>query len=155
LRHRLDELRADAHMVASAPMPSAAAKAIMVRQIENLAQAGRPAVLHCVEIGHEISFATRIERIGPVAVQQTDVVGLVAWLLKPQLIAALAAEIDDLADDGAALTDAQRSAKEREIAAAALDTERQIEAVIEAAEAQGTAIARAESADPRAVLNIV
>jgi hypothetical protein len=163
-RAKLAELGADRHAVASAPLPSAQAKAAVRREIEG--RAASPDILNTIEIGAPVRWPTELRQmqVGGVSAgnpvsgfasgQEIGTFGVFCWLHKYALIARLEAEVDELADDEHALDDAARSAAERKIAAAALDVERQIEAMITASEQQGMPIARADNADPRAVLNL-
>jgi hypothetical protein len=93
---------------------------------------------------------------GPVigTIQAPDAVGLIAFLCRDQLRAAVESEIAELADDEHALDPAARQERERAIEAQILETEHIEEAIIEAAEAEGTAIKRRDDADPRAVLHL-
>ncbi len=59
-----------------------------------------------------------------------------------------------MADDGAALSDDQRLKEDTRLRAALLEAEREEEAAITAASAQGANIARRRDADPRAVLGL-
>ena len=59
-RARLAELAADRHAVASAPIPSAQAKAAIRREIEGRAAA--PDVLHTIEIGSGIGWPTELRQ---------------------------------------------------------------------------------------------
>jgi hypothetical protein len=157
LRERTASLRADLHSVASAPIFAADAKAIMVRQIAELAERGRPDVMGCAEIGSEIKFRTMLVNANAPRTwfEHVDTLGLLAWLHGDEIARRLAAEIDEVADDSAALSDADRTAKERELLAEILECERLEEATIEAAEAAGAeAVARRLDVDPRALLGL-
>jgi hypothetical protein len=164
-RKRLRELAADRHTVESAPMPSAWCKTRAKEQIDQLAQRG-PDVLGLVEIGEPIRWPTRTLTIpvrtfsaagdggGVVHVEVVDTAGLIAWLDPEQLYERVAAEIDAMSDDKAALTDAARAARLAQIAGDKLATEREEDFLIERAEQEGMMIARRTDADARAVLHL-
>lgn len=79
-----------------------------------------------------------------------DGLGLLSWLFKDKLIAALDAEIDAISDDKNALSDEQRDARLAKLHDDLLDAERAECALIE-----GTAIAHRTDTDARALLAIV
>ena len=83
-----------------------------------------------------------------------DTLALIAWLAKDELIAALSAEIDARADDGAALTDEQRGERLAEIEIDMLAAERDEEALVEMAHRAGTPVDRRPDASPLAVLGV-
>jgi hypothetical protein len=133
LRRRVRELKADLHRIASAPYPSAYAKAQMRAQIEALAMQGAPSVSALIELDGKIEFQTRrlqsevfgAERRGLAYAEIPDI-ALVAWLHKDALIKKLDAEIDTESDPTAvALTHEQRQQQEAELMGDLLDIERQ------------------------------
>jgi hypothetical protein len=83
-----------------------------------------------------------------------DVLALFCWLHRDALVAALEREIDELADDSAALTDEERATRESELLADLLRAERLEELLVVAAENEGREVMRRPNADPRAVLNL-
>jgi hypothetical protein len=154
VRSRVEKLKADIQNIKRAPIKSSAAKALVREQVEALALAGAPNVLLRPEHhGSRIQFARKKAEkpdFTPDFNHFTDnAVGLVAWLMKPQLIAALEDEIDRLSNDAASLTDEARAAALASGADELLQLER-IEAQL--VEISG-AIPRADC-DPRAVLMI-
>jgi hypothetical protein len=153
LRGQLDRLKAERERIATAPLPSADAKAIIRRFVADLAARGAP---NCggVMQGHNPHFAmTSVHSPSLVSFPGADVVGLLGWLCRDQLEAALCAEIDKLAvNEREALSVAERIERERRLSAQILDCERLEEAVI-AASADIT-ILRRELADCRAVLGL-
>src|SRR5207253_2358032 len=92
--------------------------------------------------------------VGFAAHDAPDVLGLITWLMKDQLIARVEAQIDELADDENALDDAARVRREGDLLAEILVTERLEEATIEAFAADGLSVPRRDDADFRAVLGI-
>ena len=80
-----------------------------------------------------------------------ETVGLMAWLHRDALIAAIDAEIDAVADDEHALTDADRAMKTKQLSDQLLTTER--------AECDLVAVTRgqidySDNVDPRALLGL-
>ncbi|WP_136626025.1 hypothetical protein [Bradyrhizobium macuxiense] len=162
LRRRARELQADLARVRAAPWPSGLAKERMRKQIDQLAEAGRPIAHHAIDHGEDIAFATTtyqvpIANVDPSAIgfaEVRDALALVAWLHRDTLTAALDREIDEVADDKAALTREQRQKAEAQILADVLATEREECALIEAAQDDGITIDYRVDCDPRAVLGI-
>jgi hypothetical protein len=161
-RRRGRELQADLAKVRAAPWPSALAKQKMRARIAQLAEAGAPHASDAIDHDEPIEFRTgtvqvRIANVDPSAVgfvALPDTLALIAWLHRDTLIAALDREIDEVADDKAALTLEQRRKAEAEILADMLATEREECALIEIAQTQGTAIDYRTDCDPRAILGI-
>jgi len=139
----IDQLVADQHAVASAPIHSKDAKQKAKAEIEALAARGRPDVWHLLEgagaiewpeatIAAEVAANAVLADGGLAAVhgraagRVDDGAALVAYLLKDKLTAAIEAEIDDLADDDAALTEMERTDKTRKLDAAILAKQRDL-----------------------------
>lgn len=165
LRLRLRELAADLHRVNSAPYPSAYAKTRVRQMVEMRAQA--PDLSGLIEHDAEIRWPTTTVDLPLIAVganqspvigsargEVPDVLAILSWFDRPRLLAMLDAEINDLADDEAALTHEQRQEKLAEIEADRIAIERQECAVIRHMQAQGMAIEYRGDADPRAVLSL-
>jgi DNA repair exonuclease SbcCD ATPase subunit len=146
----IDQLVADQHAVASAPIHSRDAKKKAHAQIEALAARGQPDVWHVLEGAGDIEWpeatidaevagnaALADGAFAPVSAHAAgrvgDGVALVAFLFKDRLIAAVEVEIDALADDSAALTQAERADKSNKLAAAILAKERDLVAIFDAA----------------------
>ncbi|MBR0870041.1 hypothetical protein JQ633_06710 [Bradyrhizobium tropiciagri] len=162
-RLRLRELKADLHRIRSAPYPSAGAKSAMREQIAALAVAAAPNVDGAIEFGQPVQFATsrltaniyNANSPGVIGFGEThDAVGLVAWLFRDQLVAALEREIDAAADDAAALTREQREVQEAAVLQDILAIERREVALIFVAEAQGTIIDFRPDTSPQALLGV-
>jgi hypothetical protein len=66
----------------------------------------------------------------------------------------LLSAVDELADDGAALSDEERTERLQHNAAEQLELERLEECVVELAEAVGQQIPRRPDSDPRAILHL-
>jgi hypothetical protein len=163
-RETIAKLRDDILNAQSAPLPAAIAKAIMRRQIDDVARA--PNVLVLLEGRKRFSFATRFSPpllargfqasgAGIVeGVESFDAEGTFVWAFRDTLIQKLEAAIDEVADDGSALDDQQRAARLMELAAKVLACERSEEALIMQGEATGQPIARRPDCDPRAILHL-
>ncbi|WFU34071.1 hypothetical protein QA635_06425 [Bradyrhizobium brasilense] len=162
-RRRGRELQADLARCRAAPWPSSIAKARMREQIEALAESGRPDAIGAVEHNEPIAFQAQSRQVeihnvpGGGAIgfsEQPNSIGLIAWLFKDALIAALDREIDEAADDGEALTIEQRREREAEILADLLAVEREEVMLVDRAEKQGQHVAHRAGTDPLALLSI-
>jgi hypothetical protein len=159
-RHR--ELLADLARVRAAPVPSAIVKQRMRQQVADLAAHGRPDVSLAVEIAEKIEWPRSPERMDIISSASDafsyatgdlkDATALVAWLFQDQLVAAFDREIDDVADDSAALTAEERQKQERAILSDLLATEHEECRLIEVAQAQGVPVDYRVDCDPRAIL---
>ena len=156
-RRRLQELAADIVSVKRSPWPTSITKKLARAQIAELCKRGRPDVFGLVEHGERIAWPTLPTGAVdlPEAVRNPiDTPALIAWALGSELIEAIEREIDELSDDDRALTHEERGKKIETIEADMLAIEREEEALIELAEAQGVPITRRVNADPRAVLGV-
>jgi hypothetical protein len=161
-RHRLRELAADLHRVRSAPWPSSVAKAAARAQIEALAASAAPDIDRAIEHGLPISFATTVrttlvrgtDKPATVAIEATDAVGLLCWVLRDELLAKINAALDEAADDKAALSQQQREEMEAQIMHDVLMIERSEVACIWAAEAQGAVIDFRGDTSPQSLLGV-
>ncbi len=167
LRAQLRELALDIKQIEFAPIHSSVVKAAVRKEVEALAERGRPDVARLIEGGSQLRFAMQkvpIEIHGFVATDGApriivptanasvpDAIALVAFAMKGQIIAALETEVDECADDDNSLTDQERAAKIGELKAKMLATERVEEAFVEMT---GGDVTRRADADPRAVLSI-
>jgi hypothetical protein len=164
LRRRCRELKADLHRIASAPFLSSHCKAQMRAQIEQLAMQGQPDVSLMVEHDGKLVVwpVTRVqaevigtERHALAFHEAIDVVGLFAWLHRDALIAALDAEINTEADDGAALSIEARQTRSAEVAGDLLAAERDEAFFVWQAQAQGLPIEHRADINPVALLGLV
>ncbi|MBR0752930.1 hypothetical protein JQ604_12110 [Bradyrhizobium jicamae] len=152
-RRRIRELLAEIRRVDAAPYHAAAVKEKVRRQIEDLAQRGLPGFDAMIEhIDQEIDWPAHTIRLPrDPDVQVPDALGLIAWLMKDRLIEFAERRIDEVADDGQALTEAQRREQFRTLFADLLEAEREEETFVQAA---GFHVVRRADADPRAVLGL-
>jgi hypothetical protein len=120
----------------SAPIPSARAKQLAVAAIQDLAEKGAVDVSDLVETGGgKIRFPTITTQqpyAGPhypmiMIFDVVDTPALFAWAFKDALIAAINKEIDEIADDAAALSDEDRAKREQLLVADILAVEREEE----------------------------
>jgi hypothetical protein len=165
IRSRTRELEADERAVRAAPMPSALVKEKITAEVEALARRGAPDVFGAIKHrGEGVKWpsaradvvlypAPGTDPAKPV-VTTPDTLALLAWLAKDELVAALTAEIDARADDGAALTHEQRADRLAEIDIDLLNVERDEEALVEMAHRAGTPVDRRPDASPLAVLGL-
>lgn len=161
-RRRGRELLADLEKVRAAPFPSTLARKKMRARIEQLAEAGCPAVAQTVDHDQPLGFKVRHDQVqilngDPALIGFTetpDAMSLLAWLLKDELIRKLDAAIDEAADDGIAMTHEQRRQAEAQVLADLLATEREEVWLIEAAQAQGLQIDFRPETSALAILSI-
>lgn len=117
------ELCSDRDAAHAAPIPSDVANDIANRQSDAMIQRVRPMVDQVIDHGEPFTFPTVNTRIDLINsrdvafVPIVDPVGLLAWLFPEQFRAAMAKEIAAVADDNAALTAEQRTAKLKRIEA--------------------------------------
>jgi hypothetical protein len=161
VRRRVRELRADLHRIESAPYPSSHCKARMRVQVEELAQQGAPSLSSLIEHDGKIEWPTQRVRSEVHGEQRSlafheavDVVGMLAFLHKDALIAALDAEIDSEADDKAALSHEQRQKQEAEVMGDLLAVERDEAALVWQAQAQGLPVEHRADCSPQAILQV-
>jgi hypothetical protein len=163
-RRRVRELRADAHRVRSAPIPSSEAKAFAEQYVAGLQEAGAPDLHMLIEAGvrriewpdgtHLIEGSTDGARGQFTREAAPAAVRLLAWAQPEVFVKALFRDIDREADDEHALSADERFKRQATIAADRFATECEEESLIEQLRATGTSIARRPDADPRAVLGL-
>lgn len=165
IRAKIEALHTELRTVREAPLPQGEAMASLRRQVEKIAEDGRPDLTGLLAHGDRIRWPTATgEVLGATADgMQTvsrgsipDSNALIAWLFMDELTARLEAELADMIgprDNG--LSRDERRRREARLMADILAAERIEEAVIEAAERDGhAAIPRRREADPRAVLGL-
>jgi hypothetical protein len=155
-------LQADLHTVRSAPLLASEARAAMVAQISALAQIGRPHVSPAIEHGEPVEFAThemealaRGETVAHVGWTAFNSLATFAWLHEAALIKKLSAEIDGESSDDAALSAADRKAREADLLGDIEATQKQIAALIRAAEADNIAVEFEADTPPEVILGII
>lgn len=161
-RLKLREGAADLHRVHSSPWPSSVTKAAAKGLIDRLADQGQPNLDAAIEHGMDIVFATtRLQslvynaRPGAVAYAEVpDVLGLLAWLFRDQLLAKINAGFDEIADDKSALSQQQREEAEAQIGADMLAAERAECALIWHADDKGEVIDFRCTTSPQAALGV-
>lgn len=167
VRSDVEELKAEKHAINSAAYPAAEAKARARAEIEMLAERGKPRVTQLIDHGpaagvgwpHLVAkssiYGAVVRLPGDEAHTAQDLPGahlaLTAWPHKDALLVALEAEIDAVAEDGAALSTKERAARLAEVDARLLDFERIEVALIGTA---GGAVDFREDTDPRAFLGV-
>lgn len=157
VRRRVRELQADILQVRAAPRPSSVCKKLIREQIEQMAATGRPNVAPVIDNGEPLQFPIALVRfpISSTVENMVDVLAIMTWLQKDALVAKLDLEIDELADEKNALTDAQRAEREATLLRDMLANEREEESYIMlAAQHGGVDMPRRDDCDPRAVLEL-
>lgn len=156
------ELNADLHRVRTAPWPSAFVKQKMREEINRLADSGRPFVDQAVEHNEHVSFPSeshhvRIFNSDPAAIGSVELpntLGVVFWLHRDELIAAMEREVDEIADDANALSEEERQEAETQILGDMLAAEREECKLIEIAHSQGLPAEYRNDCNPLAILGI-
>ncbi|WP_136626479.1 hypothetical protein [Bradyrhizobium macuxiense] len=160
-RRRLRELQADLQRTRCAPYPSVDRKRAMIEQVETLAERGRPDATSSIEYAEDVRWPLATHRVdvhnsaGAVGfAQMPDTLALFAWLFRDRLIEQLDREIDECADDDAALNAKARAEQEMKVLADILATEREECALIDLAKKQGLPINHRADINPLALLQI-
>jgi len=155
IRSRIERIEADFAKAEGAPTPAADLKARAFAEIDRIADAGalkvHPASRSAEPLGLARKLALGTGNGGSIV--GTGGADIFVWLLRDQLKAAVASQIDALPQENA-LSDDAREAEFRTIAAERLELERLEEAFITLAEANGQTITRRYDLDPRAFLEI-
>ena len=110
-RRRLRELEADLSRTMVAPKLSADMKAQEIARIEFLAKQGAPNAFATIERGEAIIWPTTTAQVigQPAGAVVPDFMAIIAHLHRDAMIAAVSHEIDLMADDANALSDADRA----------------------------------------------
>lgn len=135
------------------------------RQVDALASRGQPDVTPLFQgqrgritfgrVELALGLVTSDGRGGFTTGSADDAMGLVAWLYRDDLIAALTAEAEAAADpDAEALTEAEKAERITALSAEILNHERVEEALVKLAADRGLVLSRRGATDPRAVLEI-
>jgi len=150
--------------VRNAPLPSADVKSNIRREIEALAERGRPNFLPAIDLGDPIKWPqvahqnfggkadTSRPTIGAVSGggRGPDAIGILCWANRDAMIAAAEREIDELAEDEHAMSEEARAMREAELLAAIFQLEL---AECKAVEESDGEQYRAD-VDPRALLGL-
>ncbi|KAB2681387.1 hypothetical protein [Brucella pseudintermedia] len=155
VRARIERIEADFAKVEGAPTPAVDLKARAFAEIDRIADAGalkvHPASRSAEPLGLARKLALGTGSGGSIV--GTGGTDIFVWLLRDQMKAAIASQIDQFPASGA-LSDDEREAAFRQIAEQRLELERIEEHLIATAAVDGRHIARRADADPRAVLGI-
>ncbi|RWL87724.1 MAG: hypothetical protein EOR67_16125 [Mesorhizobium sp.] len=169
VRSTIATLKADRRDILMAPLPSSHASEFAKAWVAQQAEKARPRLYGLLD-GGQVGIEFPVE---PAPVNTTVVmdggtafghatgyagaVGAVAlqcWLNPGAMIAALERDIAEIADDERALDPATRAYKDHEVSLQLLEAEREEEALIEMALADGLAVTRRPDADVRAILGL-
>lgn len=150
-RERVLQIGADIREIEAAPHTRAEVKEMISAWLDEKAAA--PAIGHFFDRGREGSgpFFPGVEINGA---WQPDMLGLILWLGRDEIIRRLHAEADQLGDDAGALSDEQRVQKIEKCKAALLEAERVEECLAWQALQEGAPIVLRADADVRAILSI-
>ncbi len=128
--------------------------------VEGVAR-GTPDVSMLVEFDRDIAWPTMRQQSQVIGAERhlafaevPDTIGLLAWMFKDALIAALDREIDAEADDAAALTHEQRQQREAEALGDLLAVERDECALVWQGQAQGLPVEHRADISPLALLGL-
>lgn len=154
VRGKIGNLHAEMRAVKYAPLPSRESKQIVRGFVEALAEAGRPDVLPTVEAGRFPIFAPDMTPPATTPTPPVNVLGLLAFVMKDQFVAALEREIDANSDDSSALTNTERNERLAQLASELLHLEREEETLVCLGAASHQRISRRPDADPRAALGL-
>jgi hypothetical protein len=162
LQRRNRELKADLARIAAAPMPSSHCKRRLREQIERLALTGTPDVTMLVEHDRDVSWPMMSVRSqvfnaqpGATAFAEIpDTLAILAFLLKPTLLAALDAQIDAESDDKAALSSEDRQQREAEVMGDLLAVERDESHFVWLAQSQNLPCEHRADVSPAAILSV-
>ncbi|MEH2569659.1 hypothetical protein [Bradyrhizobium sp. AZCC 2289] len=149
VRNEINDINADISDVKAAPLPSAEAKQKARDHVSGLIEAGRIDVSGLLRrSGGGVQWPTVYGH------REIDIQPVLAFICSDQIIAKLESEIDLLADDERALSDAQCATKLKVLLAKRLELERDEEELYRMAESKGFAVSRRPDADIRAVLGL-
>lgn len=155
IRARIAEAEEALTKAETAPTPAVDLKARAFAEIDRIADAGalkvHPASRSAEPLGLARKLALGTGSGGSIV--GTGGTDIFVWLLRDQMKAAIASQIDQFPASGA-LSDDEREAAFRQIAEQRLELERIEEHLIATAAVDGRHIARRADADPRAVLGI-
>lgn len=169
IRSTIATLLADRRDVMMAPLPTADAKDLIKAWVADQAKKARPQVYRLLDGSSEINFpvTTRAKAdltvimeggkgfgIASGGVGVTDPVSFQCWIDPAAVVAALARDLAEIADDSRAITKEERELLEQEISAKILHAERTEETMVEAALAEHLEVYRRPDADPRAILGL-
>ncbi|WP_375764116.1 hypothetical protein ACE10X_07020 [Bradyrhizobium sp. Pha-3] len=158
-RRRIRELRANADKFRAAPLRSDIVLQREIERINDLAKLGAPDAFDAIERGADVKwpmfkYLEFFPVVGRIKFETGDALPLIAHLFRDQMIAAAKAAIEAVADDDAALSDADRARLVGEAERDALAVEREECALVRGAKAAGALVLFRPDADPRAVLGL-
>ena len=156
LRETRGELEAKLQELRGAPRPREECKARIRAEIDRLTNDGQPNVASVVDHAEPIRWPRRALDImvagAPGAVvhgQGTDMLALLTWMFRDELLVRLDRMVDELVDDAIAVPTAERAGRERELLSQILQTERRESKLVWAS---GDLRQLRPEMDPRAVL---
>ncbi|MHC6150544.1 hypothetical protein ACVSQB_01985 [Bradyrhizobium elkanii] len=159
-RRRVRELAANNEAYRAAPQPSSVVLQAEIDRINAAAELGAPNAIDAIESGASLEWPTLdIDEAvwgghGRIKVKTPDVMSILSYLFREQMIAAATKAIADAADDAAALSDADRARLIGEVDRDALAVQREEVALIKEAKAVGVPVSYRPDTDPRALLGL-
>jgi hypothetical protein len=162
-RRRVRELQSDLQKFEAAPRPSAVAKELIRKEVDRHAEIGKPQVESVVDNGEPILWPiTGVSRASHGVLKMPfthtdnpfDGLAVLCWLHRDAIIEKLQADVDAVADDAIALTDADRARLIADAKADMLANERDEEVLVRQALAENLNVERRPDCDPRAVLQV-
>ncbi|CUX08637.1 hypothetical protein [Agrobacterium deltaense] len=150
-RNELSDLTDQLYRVESAPQPLSVIREAIAREIDEIADRGRPRLSFTAR---EVSPLRLDRALGIVNSERGPrIAETIIWLLRDEAVAKAVTLIGSVEPEGA-MSDTERDAALERLAAEILAAGRREEAAIEAAAEVGMVIFRRSDADPRAVLGI-
>jgi hypothetical protein len=159
-RRRVREIKASIHTIQSSCFPSSYCKERLRETVEQLAARGMPDVSSLIEYDQDVAWPMqRVSAQVHGADQRSlafheavDVVGLLAFLLKPAMISALDALVDAEKDDKNSLSHEARQLREAEAMGDLLAVERQEAALVWQAQSENLPAEHRSDCAPQAIL---
>lgn len=154
VRTEIEQIEAEWHVAEQAPMPPAELKAEIAATVDAIAAKGTPTIDSRARGGDPAGVNQKI-RLDFIREHKVGDGGadFFVWLMRDALVDRLCGMVDEL-DLTSALSDDARDARFTDLSDRRLDLERQEEALICAAAAEGLRIDRRLDTDPRAVLQV-
>lgn len=152
IRAEITELEARFETADFAPLPLASVREAIIREIDMIAERGRPTLSYTTRRASPINLERALGFVNSPAGPRTA--ETLVWAMQ-DIITERALSLVGNVEPENALTDEQREALLEKLAAERLEAERFEEALIMAAFAEGTVITRRREADPRAVLEVI
>jgi hypothetical protein len=161
-QQRIDQLKAKLDGIRRSGFPASDCKRAMREHITALSERGRPDVVPLVKRDDDVAFVHERTQVAIYNATQPligfgsmpDVLGLLAWLCKDQIVAKLDGLIDEACADDKGMTHADRERAEAGVMQDLLSVERHQSDLIWRAQAEGLPISHRPDCDPKVILGI-